>query len=445
MIGRENSEGNFEQEWKEAFSQESQNPPPGVWTEIDRKLAYGELSVYKRRTVYYRWAVAAVILVSMTLGAFQYIYFQNQSSAPVYSQGIAVDSPKLNRGFVYNGYVPNESANHGSQEQRIALMASNDLEEEQSLVLTEETDQFQIRNTMEIEKMSTSGLSVAVETRKHAPRYLPVYHFEKQRRKTNQNEKYWAGVSFGSGGFDPNYQSDGNSLLANSLDVNTSAFSLADNEAIDTESPSVREGMRPGETVSLGLNFGLKLSDRWTLSSGVQYARADVTTQTNVVIQTSTFQESIPATSQVRGVQQFESVVQREEVVEYDYRDVNLNNEFQFTSIPVRAGYLIFNDKFKLEVNAGVIANFYMGNHLSGTDAEIAELTIGPGDESPYREVSFSGLAGLEFGYRLMKNFDFIIEPNYRHAINPLTKDNTTFVTNPSGFGLMTGVRYNFN
>ncbi len=138
------------------------------------------------------------------------------------------------------------------------------------------------------------------------------------------DNKYWAGLSLGSGGFDPNFQSTGGSLLASNLDMSSAGFSLSSEEAIDSQSPSVREGMLPGETVSLGVNFGLKLSSRWTLESGVQYARADATTQTNVVIQTSTFQEVIPATSQVRSVQQFEQAIDRQEVVEYDYRDVNL-------------------------------------------------------------------------------------------------------------------------
>ena len=98
-----------------------------------------------------------------------------------------------------------------------------------------------------------------------------------------------------------------------------------------------------------------------------------------------------------------------------------------------------------MEINAGVIANIYMGNRLSTEDPNIAELTIGPGDASPYRDLSFSGQAGLELGYRFMKRLDVILEPNYRQSINTLTKSNSNFITNPSGFALTTGLRYNFN
>lgn len=460
MIGRENSEDQFEKEWREAFSEESQTPPASVWAEIDRKLAYAELGVYKTRAVYYQVAVAAILLLAVSLGTFQYWYFQQKTQQVAYVSPINVDSPAQANEYRYDGYIPpavvepslpigsggilalasNEDQDEASNGTKMGANWHNSPEEaaisgERILLSAHSVEPF---------PANVGAPAIVRNTQKKMYR-VPVYHFEKQRETDKQEDKYWAGVSFGSGGFDPNYEASGGSLLAGNLNVNPAAFSLADNEALDTNSPSVREGMLPGESVSLGVNFGLKLSSRWSVESGVQYARADATTQTNVVIQTSTFQEVIPATSQVRGIQQFESVVEREEIVEYSYRDVNLKNEFQFTSVPVKAGYLLFNKKFHMEVNAGMVANFYMGNKLSGTDSGVAELTLGPGDESPYREVSFSGLAGLEFGYRFMKNFDVVIEPNYRRSLNSLTKDNTSFTTNPSGFGVLTGIRYNFN
>ncbi|WP_421889652.1 hypothetical protein [Marinoscillum sp.] len=449
MIGQENSDGQFEQEWKEVFGDASQTPPDAVWNEIDRKLAYAELSVYKAKASIYRWAVAAVLLLAASLGTLQYWYFQQRQD---YQLAINVDKPDPQK-EVYSIRIPESfgeratvsavsAVDHEGSHQsdsRASLLVANEQEDEGS-------DQSYLREVFEELPLTKLKPQVSIAANYSGRRLylLPVYHFE-QKRKSDKDNKYWAGLSLGSGGFDPNFQSTGGSLLASNLDVASAGFSLSSEEAIDSQSPSVREGMLPGESVSLGVNFGLKLSDRWTLESGVQYARADATTQTNVVIQTSTFQEVIPATSQVRSVQQFEQAIERQEVVEYDYRDVNLKNEFQFTSVPVKAGYLVLNSKFKLELNAGVIANFYMGNKLSGSDSEIAGLTIGPGSESPYREVSFSGLAGVEFGYQLLKNFDLVIEPNYRRSINSLTKENTSFSTNPSGFGLLTGVRYNFN
>ena len=39
MTGRENSEENFEKQWKDAFDEWSETAPNTVWAEIDRQLA----------------------------------------------------------------------------------------------------------------------------------------------------------------------------------------------------------------------------------------------------------------------------------------------------------------------------------------------------------------------------------------------------------------------
>lgn len=474
MSGRENFEDQFDQVWHDAFEGADVTPPPVVWNEIDRRLAYKELSVYKSKAMYYRSAVAAIILLAASFGTWQYLYFQNKTEQ-LATSAITIDHPEPMNGMsLINSYVALGKNTTGSvntnsintNDQSIinktkgskvdnssgsgSTSVTNGLSyfESSSSVapIDNDEDKANFHELWNLDSKSISTETILAVTFRELKK-IPVYKFEQLEndKRVAHKEKYFAGVSFGSGGFDPNYESTGGSLLASNLDVNPSAFSLSDNEAIYNQSPSVREGMLPGESVSLGVNLGMKLSNRWTLESGLQYARTDATTQTNLVIQTSTWQESIPATSQVRGNKQFESAVKREEVVEYDYRDLNLRNEFQFASVPLKAGFLVLDKKLKLELNAGLIANIYMGNRLSGHEDEIAQLTIGPGDQSPYRELSFSGLAGIELGYRLLKRFDVVLEPNYRRSINSLTKDDATFLTNPSGFGVVTGIRYNFN
>jgi len=466
MTGRENSEDQFEKGWREAMDGANVPPPSSVWENIDHDLTFAELKVYKSKTIIYRWAVAAVVLIAASFGIWQYLYFQEQMKYAL-SQSIEVDKPDPQSNFAYRIDIPR---NRQSQHSYSRLSGESDAtgpsysfsKNNESGVATNQAlfTKVEDQNSAALMAMNDDTKEVAWDTwlvdnlkglidlEDHTefakPKKKPVYHYGATSKKEKEENKYFAGLRMGSGAFDPNYQSGGNSLLATNLNVNPAAFSLADNEAIDTSSPNVREGMQAGQTISMGLNFGMKLNDRWSLQSGVQYARADATTQTNVVIQTSKWQEVIPATSQVRGNQQLESAVRREQIVEYDYRDVNLNNQFQFTSVPVTAGYMLIKQKFTLELNAGIVTNMYMGNRLSGDDSEIANVTVGPGDQSPYRQFSFSGLAGVEMGYRFLKNFNFIIEPNYRRAINSLTKDNSTFSSSPSGFGVMTGIRYNF-
>ena len=446
MTGRENSEDRFEEQWRDAFEEWNAEPPKAVWSEIDRELAYHDLSAYKAKAAMYRWVAAAVVLLFISYGAIQ--YFGTSSDNYVISAAANIDSPSPQDDFKWslrNNRTDMGSADDGSNSVgTIALVNSNE-DKDNSVPLKQEEQDRKYYDTYQV-----ASLELSLDTRTtYADKYLyylPVYQYGKSKeKKQTDRSKYWAGVDVGSGNFNPNYSSSANSLNSN-LGVNPGAgFSMNSNSAFDSESPTVREDMSSGETVTMGVNFGVKLGNRWTLESGVQYARSDAMTETNVIIKSNSFQEVIPATVQGKRVPEVEQVVSRESVVEYDYQDVDMSNVFEFTSIPVKAGYLLLDKKISMEVNAGVIANIYMGNRLSTEDPNIAELTIGPGDSSPYRDLSFSGQAGLELGYRFMKRLDVILEPNYRQSINTLTKSNSNFTTNPSGFALTTGLRYNFN
>lgn len=446
MTGRENTEDQFENQWRDAFDHFEQEAPNKVWSEIDRELTYIDLSTYKSKVVYYRWAAAVLLIIAASVVTLQYFSLKGNIQYVSYIDEAVEEGPwELPTS---NVLIPLDIENKepGTLDKiastigkSLGLMGSTDASGE--AVVRDENYRTPMV-TYEI-----SGLKPQTEVKtSHKDKYLyylPVYNFKKQRQKLEQS-RYWAGLGVGSSSFNPNYQAGSDNTLSSNLGFSPSAFSEVRNEAANTTSPTVREDMAPGESVSMGLNFGMKLGKKWTIESGVMYARADAVTRTNVVVETTTYQEVIPATVQGKNIPAFESAVAKETIVEYDYRDVNMNNQFEFTSVPVKAGYLILDSKFRLELNAGFIANIYMGNKLTSNDQTIADLTIGPGNTSPYRDLSFSGLAGLEMGYQFMKDFDIIVEPNYRQSINSLTKNNSSFSTNPSGFGLMTGLRYNF-
>lgn len=448
MIGQENSEGKFEKEWQEAFDGMRQEPPSTIWREIDRELTYRELATYKSRNVYYKWAVAAVILIASFLGMAQFIYFQKQLLDTPTADVIEVGSPQAPTGYGLTPaiIVPERTrteavASNGDSDNGDAGNGANGFAFEEAAELPEEA--FEPMQEIHLERLNSEPFIAAANYEDKEIYRVATYYFAARKKEKESDEKYWAGLDVSSGTFDPNYESGGNSLMA----MNNSSrnlYSAFDNEAIDRTAPNVREGMTAGETVTMGVNFGLKMGQKWTLESGVQYVRADATTQTNMVIQSSQVREVIPASAQIRGIPQVESIIESEDVLEYNYTDVDLENQFQFASIPVKAGYVLLDRKVSVELNAGVATNIYLGNKLTDESNDM-ELTIGPGDASPYREVSFSGLAGIQFGYRFLGRLDLILEPNYRQSINSLTKDESSFKANPSGFGVMTGIRFKFD
>jgi hypothetical protein len=153
---------------------------------------------------------------------------------------------------------------------------------------------------------------------------------------------------------------------------------------------------------------------------------------------------AVPLTSEAASVSSVGNVAQRQELVQFKEEQVTVNNTFQFASVPVKAGYFFLNQKFKLKLNAGLMANFYLGNVMNEDNNQFARFEFSPGDASPYREVSFSGLTSVSLGYQILEQVNFMLEPNYTQALHPFTKDQTNFQTNPAGFGIMAGIRYDF-
>ncbi len=434
-------EGNFEKQWREAFEDTSQEPPKIVWSEISNSLAADKVVTMQRHNRYYQIGIAAAFLMSAFLGYSYFYSFQgvdskkvadsagagnNSFSIPIYTpqyERVAIDQSYL------NGAGTTTEEDHG-------LLASNASDEKWADVIN-----FDLLTT----DLTVKSVDLAVnfgEVKDHLYGKPKTYL---RAGKPKDEARFWAGVDVASGFFDPNYQG-GNTDLSSSLSVASNNYSSSafDSKAINGDSPPVKESMTSGSSLGFGMNVGLQLSDRWFVQSGVQYARSTATNSTNVVVETRQSVNPIAATSQFGRVSEVQEILNAEEVVSYEYKDVNLNNQFQFAAIPLTTGYKVVDSRFSMAVNAGVSTNIYLGNKLSDPSNLVTEVTIGPGASSPYRQINFVGLAGVQLGYEIIEHFDILIEPNYRHAINSATKSNAEFVTNPSGLGLQTGIRYRF-
>lgn len=490
MAGRERFEDFFEGEWREAFDGYEEAPPSTVWTNIDRDLAYGKMLAYKRSARVYKLLAAAVVLLAFSLALFRFDSFglvrsSDQELLSLKSEG----QPRV---------LPNENTTAAIRQTEIT---ESQLTKSISAKTDNSADQIE-SNGQEIQETNASSLAAFSKTVGSVPKqrnldpkdaglamtlpsdikdridfeqlssvesikidysqtvasnhgnvemwktadYSYLNRGKKNRAKVESKEerRLWAGLDFGSGSFDPNYQTTNGNALNNSFSEQSLNFSSVSSDAVQSRSPSVDESMSAGNSLSLGLQLGVDLGDRWTLSSGVQYNQSDAVNRTNIVVQTTAVQEPIPASQEFRMVAPVNQAIQQQEVLEYDFRDVNLNNEFQFASVPLRAGYKLIDQKLSLELNAGVAANIYLGNRLTDPTEEFADVTIGPGSNSPYRELSFSGLAGVQVGYLLMNRLELTLQPNYQQSLNTLTKEDAGFSAVPSGFGLLTGLRYRF-
>ncbi|MFY0687603.1 MAG: hypothetical protein JXQ90_10590 [Cyclobacteriaceae bacterium] len=432
------NEDSFEEQWRKAIEAKTVAPPSRVWERVEHKLAFKQVEAYKKKLFVYKWAAVVAIMVAASISISNYLLPENlQSSTFSLKSEEGVFGKFLNTSIDDGGIEkPQQTA---SMLEYVAL-----LDDESSDQKIGNQSSISGYNALVLSSKEGRALGRVPFVKSHAVEPIPEWKYRRvstYSRKRIEN-KYWAGLSVGADQFDPQYQVQAPSVLSTAVTtaknfVNTSGGST-------TTSKQPTENMEVGMMRQLALNMGMKLTDRVTLESGVRYGEAAVTNYTNVLVENRYYPAAIPVTNESAGLNQINQVAKQKEIVEWEYRDVELNNQFQFATIPLKAGYILVDRRMHLRLNAGVVTNFYLGNTLDHPSDEIATFNISPGDESPYKNLTFAGIAGFSMGYQILNGFDMVFEPNYSHALQSITKNEANFNVNPVGFGMNAGIRYRF-
>jgi hypothetical protein len=460
MKRSENTGDNFEQQWRSALLEGEVTPPASVWGEVDRSLANQEVTQLKKKALIYKWAAVVALLLAFSLALTNILDIQlirfaensanDQLAADQTSTPIEINRPRQESTASIEltntetdesvSTVDTKQYSPGAKQTAIFAMASDASSEDTQVA---EADLL----TLDLSQLRVIGLFDDQErSRDIISRKMPrkMYIFEKYRFKEKEiieKEQFWASVGMGSGTFNPNYQQNTNNSVAAAM-LNADRSSFVNVAGGRTAVPEIQENIEEGMNYQVGVNLGMEVFDRFVLETGLQYAVAQTTTNTNITIENRFFTESVALTSEAATINAVAAIADQQEIIEYKEGDVALNNTFQFASIPVKAGYVLIDRKFNLRINAGMLTNFYLGNTLREENETVAALEISPGDNSPYRDISFTGVTGLTLGYRLKERFNLTLEPNYQQAITPLTKGSSNFDFAPSGLGIMAGVRY---
>ena len=119
----------------------------------------------------------------------------------------------------------------------------------------------------------------------------------------------------------------------------------------------------------------------------------------------------------------------------------SLKQNFQFVEIPLRVGYKLNNRRFGVGITGGLSTGFLVGNRV--TLRRNGDPTSN-GKLSNLRNVVYSGMVGLEFGYEISNRLLFSVEPRLKHSINSLSTNNSVdYKTNQ--LEIATGLTYSFN
>lgn len=236
---------------------------------------------------------------------------------------------------------------------------------------------------------------------------------DEEKKRSGTQEKLWASVGFGAGSYRPNVQSSS---------VNLGLISL-NGSAPSSESVT-------GSSYSAGVQVAAKISKRFIVQGGVSYL-----TQSADFTSTVSMHEQAALSAFVR-LDNFDS-----------YQGTNpyvVNSSMQFVSIPVQAGYLLIDQAFALQLTGGVATDLFLSNTLLPEHNTYQKVTLAAGKESPYRTVSFSGLVGTEFSYRVAERYRVSLNPGLRYSLHSIYKNEVAGAISPVTYDVSLRFRYIF-
>ncbi len=477
--GREKKD--FESVWAERFADAESTPAPHVWKNISGELANQQVGTYKKRAFYYQLAAAASLFIALVLGALYFATGPNENindqvalkqdvnEEKVKRQALTATETRTNESAIIDSNIPVTSANEdlelrddkqkpgdtspsqlspeenkGTTMTNAILLADDDQKIEQNSALTANLDDAELAQVQQDDLFALSQLTARTSRvqwlvgAKAAPDRIygvPIYENAKENQDKDEGQSLWAGLNLGSGNFDPNYGPPTGSANEAAL-ASEDAFAPGDLEA-NTAGLPLREESSSGPAIAIGLDVGKSVGKRWVLQTGLTYGRYRVNSNTNLVF-SSADEKAVPLSFQNR-----EALFSEEEIT-VTSESVDVDNNFQILSIPVKAGFVLVDKKFNILLNAGLASDIYLGNSLNTSGDEFGSYDINPGADSPYRRVHLNGLTSVQLGYQIQDNYYLSLEPSYRKALSDFAKNGNNFSSRPSSVGLVVGFRYLF-
>lgn len=470
-------EKGFEDAFKDKFEGAELTPSDAVWNNIELELARAEGGDMKRRILFFKLMAAASVAFAMVFSGATY-YYSQQNLAEKEAQLVALnrDIDKVNSSALHSneinqeGFVDqNQEASTSSNQIKMDDQTSNSDSQnsganiqlvyhpeestqenseshdgdsnqtQQGLIRKKRTVPTQTAATSITNLYQVNGLSprvkpssviiynaepiadpVAVMMAQLAEREKELQADKKSNDDDAAREKLWAAVSVAAGGF--------NAVNPGVSGSSSASSSLAYQNVAQEQSGS------SGLAYSMGVSMGTQVASKWVIQGGVNYLTQTYDYTANTIA-TSDFQ-NFEASSLNTANQDNTKLLATS--------PYSVNNNMQYVSVPLQAGYLVINKKLGVMINAGLSTDFFIRNTVTPSSSNLSKTTQGSGSESPYRPVNFSGLMGTELSYQLGKQYRLALTPGVRYPFSSVYKESTGVDATPVTFDVGVKFRYLF-
>ena len=500
-----NEGGKWEKEWADAFEHASLQPSDNVWNAVDGNLANKEARKYKRRAAFFQWVAAASVFISMCGAAWLFTQSvdpnadstlaeqQQEVQQPsteskdkdflIADQESGIEESGEQAGTTASG---EKGAGNSLAETTIAKIKTEVLpeagEKESSYAAnpqvgisgkaamapyrrvgigtsrsgkTKLAASNQLQANTAAENQVVAGIPVAGTPVAGIPTAEKVsfIFFEQSvasveasfqkvwtasdllpKKKEVASEKFWLGAVLASSSFDPNFQ-----------DNSTSLAHFAQND-----SEPVKGGMLPTARVSQwneeqqqqvsfngGVQAAARIGKKWVLQGGLQYGSYRSSTTAGTYVDQNGGQ-AFP----LHYANFSSDKVQMARLNSRLTAPVAALNTFEFISVPLQIGYVVFDKKLSLLVSPGISSEFFLRNQLSDLENRLSTYTIYSGEDAPFQTVHLKGIFGAQLFYKFSDNYMISLEPSFQHALTEFNKSSSFFESRPSNIGIAAGFRY---
>ena len=427
----------FVKYWRKALEEAEITPSDRVWSMVTKSL---DVLKYRHRAQIYGLVAAMAILIAIS---------------------VSIQSKWIGSGtYLENIYLSKKNGPYSSKDQMQAIDMIPPIGPRAALNKFGFLDLSRFYSNSEGTKLEKKSPSLVLDKKIISPdkkeyqlldkssivkrAIVPVLAFYSGSLFKENSIKYkdhsWAGLNIGGSSFNPNYEMINTSDIISGGGLNPGF--LEDQEGTVS---SLSENMLVGINRKIEINLGMTIKERFVLEGGIQYVQTELVQQSNFMVESISYPMSMAATNSSVVVESINKSVQKGQEIAYTSTKAELENKIDFASVPLRAGFIFLDQRLSLRVNAGLVTNFYLGNIHRSLDDQTPLAEFRSNDNSLYRNISFSGQTGVSLGYRLLQNIDVTFEPNYTQSFQSITRSYMGFSSVPNGFGIMAGVRYNFN